>query len=376
MKLPALYKRTKTGAVQFWEISSEGNQLITVYGQLGTDSPQRTVDIIREGKNQGRANATTAEEQAEKEAKARWEKQIKKGYVENKDSAERGENDLGGVAPMLAQSYAKHAAKIQFPAAIQPKLDGVRCLAVLQNGTVTLWSRTRKPITGVPHIQTALETLSKELKGTIVLDGELYSHEDREDFEGLISVVRQQKQVAEDAAKVQYHIYDSAIFGVPFIQRLGLVVGITTMEEAIASGCLKAVATTIVDNEQDAIEAFEKFRDQGYEGAMLRNLKSEYESSRSYNLQKVKEFVEEEFPIVGISEGRGKLAGHAATFVCTTKEGAQFEAKMMGSLDYLKQCFENHSLWKGKKLTVKFQKWSGTNKVPIFPVGKAIRDYE
>jgi len=376
MKFPTLYKRAKTGAVQFWEISNEENQLITVYGQLGTDSPQKTVDVIKEGKNQGRANATTAVEQAEKEAKARWDKQVKKGYVQDKTSAEKGENDLGGVAPMLAQSYAKHAAKIQFPAAIQPKLDGVRCLAVLENGTVTLWSRTRKPITGVPHIQTALEALCKDLKGRIVLDGELYSHEGRDDFEGLISVVRQQKQVAEDATKVQYHIYDSAVSGIPFIQRWGLIAGLTTMEEAIAAGCLKLVPTKQVADEQEAIEAFENFRDQGYEGAMLRNLQSEYEPTRSYSLQKVKEFVEEEFPIIGISEGRGKLAGHAATFVCTTKEGAQFEAKMMGSLDYLKQCFENHSLWKGKKLTVKFQKWSGTNKVPIFPVGKAIRDYE
>lgn len=93
-------------------------------------------------------------------------------------------------------------------------------------------------------------------------------------------------------------------------------------------------------------------------------------------MQKVKEFDDAEFEITGIEEGRGKLAGHVGAFVCKTDEGKTFLAKMSGDTGKLADYFTNHSLWAGKRLTVKYQGMTGKEKVPRFPVGIAIRDYE
>jgi len=100
-----------------------------------------------------------------------------------------------------------------------------------------------------------------------------------------------------------------------------------------------------------------------------------YVPKRSMDLQKLKEFHEDEFQIVGIEEGKGKLQGHVGAFNCVTKDGVDFKAKLEGDTEYLKQCFENEALWKGKKMTVVYQGF-GINKRPRFPVAKAIRDYE
>src|SRR5581483_9532245 len=165
MKLPTLYKRTSTGKIQMWEIEANPDNyldavIVTTYGLLD-GKKQMATEYIQTGKNLGKANATTAVEQAELEAQSQWEKKVKKGYVQNVEDAEQKKVDsnfiTGGIDPMLAKSYDKDGHKIIFPAFVQPKLDGHRCIAVIQDGKCTLWSRTRKPITGVPHIARKLE---------------------------------------------------------------------------------------------------------------------------------------------------------------------------------------------------------------------------
>src|SRR5271168_1368993 len=143
---PILYKKTSTGAIQFWKIQVEGNEITTLYGQVDTDSPQCTVDVIKEGKNAGQSNETSAAQQAEREAKAKWTKQLKKGYVKTQAEAEAGTTDEiieGGILPMLAHKFKEQCHKIKYPCLGQPKLDGIRCIAIKKDDDVTLWSRTR-----------------------------------------------------------------------------------------------------------------------------------------------------------------------------------------------------------------------------------------
>ena len=78
---------------------------------------------------------------------------------------------------------------------------------------------------------------------------------------------------------------------------------------------------------------------------------------------------------MGIEEGRGKLTGHVGAFVCRTEEGKEFKAKLKGSLDHLATLFQNPKMWKGKRLTVRYQNLTADG-VVRFPVGIAIRDYE
>lgn len=359
---PTLYKKTSTGADQFWSIETDGNTITTRWGRLG-GSEQTATETITAGKNIGRANQTTPSEQAVLEAQAQWEQKKKnRGYVENLSDARDGKVDEsveGGIFPMLAHTFRDHAAKITYPAYAQPKLDGHRCIAMASG----LWSRTRKPIVSVPHINAAL----KPLIGDVVLDGELYSTDFRDRFEELSSLIRPSYAKPEHEA-VQYHVFDCAIPGSFALRHARLRELITSAPPSIV-----LVETTMVNNEDELMAAFATFRAQGYEGAIVRNVHGLYVGNRSYDLQKIKEMDDAEFKVVGVNEGRGKLAGHGI-FVCVTPAGVEFEAKMIGSLDALKQYHANPKLAVGRMLTVQFQGYTNTNGVPRFPVALRFRD--
>lgn len=388
MTLPTLYKKTSTGAIQYWKIWVHFGTLggdtfgqwaiLTEHGQVGTDSPQISPpDVIKKGKNVGKKNETTPEQQAGLEAQAKWEKQKKKGYVESLEGAQNDELDElieGGIVPMLAHKFAEQAHKIKYPAYTQPKLDGIRCIAIIKGGECTLWSRTRKPITSCPHIVQELEAAFANRD--ITLDGELYNHEMKADFEKIVSLVRQEEP-GEGHELVQYHVYD-----MPYDQHTddmsfeGRTETLEIIFAAYEFYSIKQVDTWEVESEDKVMDFFDKFRAQGYEGAMMRNAASTYANKRSYDLQKVKEFDDAEFQIVGIEEGRGKLAGHVGAFVCRMDNGKQFLAKAKGATERLRDYFNTHSLWEGKKLTVQYQGLTGKEGVPRFPVGVSIRDYE
>jgi ATP-dependent DNA ligase len=383
-RFPRLFKKTNTGAVQYWDIFVEekaafatnapAGEIVTVYGQLGTPSPQRTSDTVAYGKNAGKKNATTAFEQAEKEANAKWEKQKKKGYVESEHDARVQSVDeefvAGGLLPMLAQSFSKHAGKIKWPCYVQPKFDGIRCIAMVRNGKATLWSRTRKPITSVPHI---IEELEANFADTdVTLDGELYNHAFKSNFEEIVSIVRQ--EVPKDGyQQVQYHVYDM-VSDKAFVDRND---DLSNLLATVNFGIIVPVQTCMANDETEVTALFTQLRGEGYEGVMLRNGETKYEQDkRSYGLQKVKEFEDAEFTIVGADEGRGKLQGHVGAFRCVAKNGVEFLAKMSGSTDKLAEYWNDSSSYLGKKLTVQYQGLTGTNDVPRFPVGLRIREEE
>ena len=370
LNLPTLYKKTATGATQFWSIHTEDATIVTRYGQCG-GKEQETRDEIKEGKNTGKANETSAEVQAQREAQSQWEKKkTAKGYVETIEDALAGKVDSsveGGIFPMLAHRYDEQGHKIKFPAYAQPKFDGHRCIATVVDGKCTLWSRTRKPILSMPHIVEDIEKLSRMLAWkTFTLDGELYRHDYREKFEELTSFIRQSGPTPGGSI-VQYHVYDTAT-ELEQTNRLATIdaIGIADLPS------IKAVETRRVLDEDELMLAFDDFLAQGYEGAMVRNMDGLYVNKRSYDLQKIKEFKDMEFLITGIEEGRGKLAGHGI-FVCKAENGTEFRAKMKGTLDSLKQYFEHPEKFIGKRLTVKYQGLSKYG-VPRFPVALRIRE--
>lgn len=365
MKLPILYKKTSTGADQMWEIHTSGNAIITRYGQVN-GKIQETVDLVKSGKNQGRSNATTPKEQAELEAKALWDKKLKKGYVQSLDDARAGKVDSiieGGYFPMLAHKYNERGDDVIFPAFLQPKLDGHRCTAEVIPDDATLWSRTRKPISSMPHINTALVQLFNHVGGKVLPDGELYNHSYHNKFEELTHFIRS-SQPEPGFEVLEYHIYDVNLPGT-FEERFAWLSNVFARHRD--TGPLRLVYTIRVNNEEEMMAAFEEFNQQGYEGAMVRNAHGKYVEKRSVDLQKLKTFQDEEFKIVGIVEGRGKLAGHAL-FTCALPNGETFDVKMKGALDNLRGYFNNPQSVIGRELTVKFQGYTKYGK-PRFPVG-------
>jgi len=363
---PTLYKKTSTGAIQLWKIQVDNNTITTTYGQVD-GAMQTASDTIREGKNIGKSNETTPQSQAQLEAAAMWDKKRKKHYVENIEHAKKSIVDTtviaGGILPMLAQSYSKHSAKIQFPAAVQPKLDGHRCIAMVDDGEVTLWTRTQKPITGVPHINAALEDLN--LPDGTVLDGELYNHDYRNRFEELTSFIRNPNP-KDGHEVVEFHVYDHP-------EELGFSYRWAKLTEFKLATPIVPVETKFVEDAEQLTEEFRNFLNEGYEGLMVRNLNGSYLNKRSYDLQKVKEFEDAEYKIVDIEEGRGRLAGKGI-FVCETTTGERFNCKMMGDLDNLTEYWEHPERYLGQQLTVQFQGLTNASGVPRFPVGVRIRE--
>ena len=367
--LPSLYSLNSNGSIQKWDISVEGNKIIKHYGQVG-GKIQEVEDIIHEGKNVGRSNETSPAEQALAEATSQWEKKLKSGYTKTLKESKEGKIDAqfvtGGIEPMLAHKWRDHAAKIVFPAFVQPKLDGIRCLAMLRKGKCTLWSRTRKPINSMPHI---IEEIERQFKGQddVVLDGELYNHSYKDKFEEIVSLVRPDAPKAGHAV-VQYHIYDMTAQLWTFKQRSDY------LSERITPNKILVLVKTIKVEEDEVTDHFTDFRKAGYEGAMIRNAKSLYENKRSYGLQKIKEFDDAEFEIIGVEAGRGRMS-ECAIFVCKTKKGNEFNCKMEGSLDALKVFLQKPKSVIGKALTVRYQGMTSGD-VPRFPIGVTVRNYE
>ncbi len=364
--LPTLYKKTATGADQEWTIWVEDNVIVTRWGQVGGQI-QETRDTITTGKNIGRSNETTPHQQALAESLSQWEKKLKKGYVESIEDARAGKVDSiieGGISPMLAEKFDEMEHKLVYPLYVQPKLDGHRCVAILdEKGKCTLWSRTRKPITSMTHIQVALESLGMH---SVIFDGELYNHDYKDRFEDLTSFIRNTEfQTGADA--VQYHIYDlPSSWG--FSKRWHFLL------QYVRSGHpLHTVATTLVHSRAELMAMMDQCLEAGYEGAMARNAEGLYVNKRSVDLQKVKVFHDAEFPVVGVEEGRGKLKGHAI-FVCKTAAGVEFRAKLKGSQAELKKYFSNPELAIGRQLTVKYQGLTNKNQVPRFPVAMRFRE--
>lgn len=410
---PTLYKKSGTGAIQAWnidvipvcecEINFSENRLkaedehdghsdaddqrraglIRIsYGQLH-GAVQEARELILEGKNTGKKNQTTAHEQALKDAKSKWELQKKKkGYVESIEAAEAGEVDAlvqGGIFPMLAQKFEKQAEKVKYPAFIQPKFDGHRCIAIVKDGTCTLWSRTRKPINSVPHINRAIEQFVGGADA--ILDGELYNHEYHDKFEQITKLIRPLAPV-EGHEKVHYYIYDMPSVPYGFADRNRAINQLFTIANGPIDmakptfGPLVNVETHVVDSDAEVPLAFDRFFSQGYEGAMLRTADGIYDghpTRRSPGLLKLKKFDDAEFEITDVVQGTGKMVGKAI-FVCRAGNGELFDAVMNCTMEQLHEYWEHRANLIGMQVTVQFQGFTSKKNVPRFPRALRLRE--
>lgn len=361
---PTLFKRTSTGKIQVWYMQIDEDRYRSVSGQQ--DGKKTTSEwTVAKPKNIGKANATTGREQAIAEVEAEYEKKKARDYhptATTVDTAMR-------FKPMLATKWADRKDKLSDSVrlAMQPKLDGVRCIANAQ--AQGLWTREGKPIYGAPHIQRALATLFKA-KPDLILDGELYNHDLKNDFNKIVSAVKKQNPTAKDLAlseqSIQYWVYDMPSFKGHFHARSKELHYILPHHPSLVF-----VETSMFIDKDGVDEIAAKFIDEGFEGAMVR-LDQPYENKRSANLIKWKEFQDEEFIIADIQEGDGNRAGMAARVVLNLKDGRTFSAGLIGNVDYCTELLKEKSKHIGKKGTVIFQNLTPDG-IPRFPKFKGVR---
>jgi DNA ligase-1 len=359
-KLPTLYKYTSTGAIQEWSIFHEDGSFWTASGQV--DGKKVTsAKTSCAGKNVGRKNATTPNEQALREAQARWQKKRDEGYMDDVDALDGAK--AGRVDPMLAKNYSDYKDELKFPVYCQPKLDGLRCI-ITRHGA---YSRKWKPFSTLQHIRDALQPIFDKYPTILAFDGEMYSHELKDNFEEIVSIVKQPKATAEDIAKckqlVQYHIYDY----VPTEEYAGLIYKSRDLDLDVAlidaPSCLRRVKTTLAWNQEELDEQYNWCSVDGYEGQMIRT-DAPYQQKRTKYLLKRKDFVDEEFLIVGYKEGKGNREG-CITLRLTTKDGKEFDSVPLGGVEYLQDLWQKRLQLPGLYATVKYQNLS-TDGIPRF----------
>lgn len=353
-KVPTLYKLDSTGKIREWIGWTEGNTIYISHGVLGGKHQIKTTKC--QAKNVGKSNETTPEEQAILELNSKWNKQKDKQYVENvQEQISKGKE----FRPMLAEDFQKHGHKIKFPAYVSRKLDGMRCFIKLVDNQPKAFSRNGKEIKVIGHILNSL-THFFPTNSSIVLDGELYSHQIP--FEEIIGAIKRDKP-NEKTAYITFNVYDCFDEENPdwlFKDRLEFI-------QSLEYDYIGVVDSYKVNNQEEMLKYKKQFIEEGYEGLMVRN-NAEYEQKRTFNLQKLKDFMESEFKIIGVTEDKNQ----EAVFTCICSNG-EFSVKPEGTREYRQSLLKENNI--GKLLTVEYFGLTSEG-IPRFPVGKAIRDYE
>lgn len=364
MILPILYHNGSKGELRSIEIWTEGPVIYTKFGVV--DGKMQTSTEVAVAKNVGRSNATTPEQQAELDAKSKWEEKLRKKYRLDREGAEKS------YQPMLAKPYDEKL--IKFPGYMQPKLDGLRCIVYWVDDHVVLMSRGNKQYF-VEHIQKSIEVFLPKHR---VLDGEIYVHgQTLETINSWTPTLGQ--SVKPETSRLEYHIYDNIDIDRPtetFAQRKVLL---TTIKEIAAKSNIpgidkiKAVQTELVNEAWELDGWEESFINLGYEGAIFRTATGLYKfGSRSSDLIKIKRFEDSEFRVLDVIDGVGKFVG-LACFVCQNDiTDATFECTCKVTQEEKAEQFRNREKLIGKMLTV--QHIGRTAKsIPRNPIGKCFR---
>lgn len=359
-----IFKRTATGAIQVWWMQQDGARYRACSGQVG-GAVTCSEWTEAKPKNVGRSNATTGEQQALLEVESAYRRKLKDGYSATTDSAEASTR----FSPMLAKDFEDYAHTIPYPVWCQPKLDGIRCIANMSG----LWSRKGDRIVSCPHIETALTPLFGFMP-ELILDGELYSHELRDNFNEITSLVKTNKPSEQHLAKtkkiVQYHVYDMVDDRI-FDSRLSRLIDV--VEEAGLPVVL--VPTYSAPNIDELDELYERFLEKGYEGQMVR-IDGPYEQKRSKLLLKRKKFVDSEFEVLDILEGVGNASGGAkiAWLRLDTDPNKKFKADVVGTKAQRVAILKNKQALIGKMATVKYFSQRTPGGIPRFGKIKLIHE--
>ncbi len=277
--------------------------------------------------------------------------------------------EVENIKAMLAHKYNED--KAHYPAFIQPKLDGVRCLFTAKGA----FSRANNKFMNVDHIEQALKPFFAK-NPTAVLDGELYNHGLKDDFEKIISLVKKKKPTDNDKAEaaelVQYHVYDVASMTIaPYSLRFNFIQDLTYTYP------ICKVDTQVALDFDEAIKMHKKNLKLGYEGSIYRSFEGRYKGTRSWDLMKFKDFHDDEATIIGYDIGQGKREGTLGKFIMMDDDGNKFGCPPGKGYNYkdLANMLNNITDYIGERATFTYfeRTKAGSYRHPHY---KCLRNYE
>lgn len=365
--LNPLFVRTKLGKINVWSVWADKGYLYTEWGSLGGKIQQSKKKAI--ATNVGKSNERNEEAQAEFEALAFHKQKKDEGYSENPETAKTATIFL----PMLAHKV-ENLDKLKGKSFdLQPKLDGVRCLAYWENGEVQLMSRGGKSYS-VPHIQMEL---SQFLPVGAILDGEIWGY-------GLScqTVTSYVKKTKPSTEKLKYNVFDLPSSGGMWETRREVLKDyFNTLADHEKESLEEVKSIKLVETIENAhISEIDKYHDtwvsEGYEGLIVRLHDGIYQyGERSRELMKYKKFLDSEFKCVGIEPGEGKLS-NAAILVCQNDlTNDTFRCIFAGDINQREEQLKNKANYINKMITVRY--FSRTDSgLPRFPIAKVWRLFE
>ena len=347
---------------RIWNIRVEDkgdhSLIITEYG-VKDGKMVRSEEMVTNGKNLDKSNATSHYTQAIAQAKSKHDK--KKNFSNYKVTDIITEPEIKYHLPMLALDFIKNKEKITYPVNIQPKLDGYR--AVYDPLTKKISSRTGKEWTSLEHTELYKELLVLDF----ISDGELFCHDSDFKFEQL-GVLRKKKITVKDYKDlncIEYWIYDIIDLNKTFSERYKLLQECFKKHNFTR---LKLVSTETVNDIKELKCKHSEYISDNFEGSIIRNSIGMYrENYRSPQLLKFKDFQDCEFEIIGFDCEKSHLNNNEyIIWKCKTKNGKEFNVQSSGSAKERMNSYKNANKYIGSMLCVKFFEYTKDN-VPRFP---------
>jgi DNA ligase-1 len=381
LELPTLYARAKDGTtVLEWDIEVEGEKFRTITGQQGGGKVTSAWTVCQ-SKNVGKKHQTTPEQQAEAEAMSKWKDKLKTGgYWEDIKDIDKG---YRFIKPMLAYPLISKQTKkdkqgnpyiktvdrtpfITLPVMVDRKYNGMRQV-VSKTGPYT---REGEPILSAPHIADIVASLFVQFPN-LVLDGELYNHDYRHTLNEMMTIVRKSSPeeltsdlLAKSESIVRYYVYDAYGFSVdgkditedtPCKQRRDALIKLLKGINYVVP-----VPYFIANTMGEAKALFGQFIEDGYEGAILRNVAAPYQHDRVNDLIKLKPFDDMEVIILTIIDpGSGNWGGTGKTARVRTADGKEFNATFKGDIGTVKKILLEKDKWEGQTVTMTYCGFTG-----------------
>lgn len=356
---PDLYGKDSKGGLKFWRVETFGDCITVTHGKL--DGKWQTKDTVCKGKNIGKANETTPEQQALIEAEAKWVKQKKQGYFETAEEALAFEE----FSPMKCHDYKDYADRVVFPGYLQPKLNGMRVM-IDRHGNAM--SKAGEPYTLPKHLRESVNALFMEDAIPHGLDCEVYAGLEADGGLSLQQIVSAFRKENENTKKLQLWYYNIPAQGMTLPERL------KWLDEASKTlvDSLTPVPTVEVKSQEDYDSKHDFFVKLGYEGTVYHNVKGIYEhGKRSYDMLKRKPRQDTEARVLSVTidkNGQGVLT-------CELESGVQFECLMRkdahDTINF--RLYINAVKLPGSFITVQFEEFSDSG-VPTKTVGIGVRN--
>jgi DNA ligase 1 len=233
---------------------------------------------------------------------------------------------------MLADDSAKHEKKLKGRVLLEPKLDGVRVVAIcdVDRDEVVLMSRNGKELANFPHINQQFEGMLDQLSESMVFDGEIMS----ENFQVLMREIHR-----KDGAKTEDAVLN--LFDCLTLKEFkagGSVKPLTERKTILESFQLGAnmqrveyVACDLTEDRDRFLDYNKLCVDRGYEGIMVKPIAGAYECRRSTLWLKVKPFIEVSLTVVATEEGTGRNAGKLGALIVEGTDMGKFIRTNVGS---------------------------------------------